>query len=98
MSVEGIWTVTEVALTGKQLVILCDASKHAAAYELLIEDYTDEETRETSKFPSVAFGSKPFTTGQISFVVYPIFSNAPSLWRVWTQLVGNQKTYQSNDQ
>ena len=47
-----------------------DVSEHAAGYILLIEDYTDEETRETNKFAQVAFASKNITTKQMSLTMY----------------------------
>ena len=34
----------------KQLVIMCEANEHAVSYVGMIEDYTNEETGETSKF------------------------------------------------
>ena len=49
---------------------MCDESKHAAHYVLIIEDYPDEKTAETRKFAPVAFGSKRFTTVQISSSIY----------------------------
>ena len=52
---------------------MCDASEHAAGFDLLMEDYADEQTRETSKYAPVAFGSKRFTTGQISLTMYATF-------------------------
>ena len=57
-------------LPGKQLVIMCDAVEHAAGYILLIKYYTDKETGETIKFEPVVFGSKSFTTGQMSLTMY----------------------------
>ena len=59
----------KLPLPEKQLVIMCDGGKYAAGYVLLIEDYTDEETRETNKLAPVAFGLKRFTTGQNSLTV-----------------------------
>ena len=49
---------------------MCDTSEHAAGYLVLIKNYTDKETRETSKFASEAFGSKSFITGQITLTMY----------------------------
>ena len=57
------------SLPGKQLVILCEASKNAAGYVFLIKNYTDEETRKTDKLAAVAFGLKSFTTGQMSLTM-----------------------------
>ena len=49
---------------------MCDSNGHAAGCDLLIEDNTDKETRETSKFIPVAFGSKRLTTGKTSLTMY----------------------------
>ena len=49
---------------------MCNANEHAAGCVLFIEDYLDEETGETSKFTPLAFGSKRFTTGQMSLTMY----------------------------
>ena len=57
-------------LPEKQIVIMCDASKHEAGCVLLIEDSIDKETRETNKLAPVCFGSKNFTTGQRSLTMY----------------------------
>ena len=44
-------------LPDNQLVIMCDASEHAAGYVLLIEDYTDTENGPMKSYAPVAFGS-----------------------------------------
>ena len=49
---------------------MCDASEHAAGYVLLIEDYTEVNDTKTKAYAPVAFGSKRFTTGQMSLTMY----------------------------
>ena len=53
-------------LPDKQLVIMCDASEHAAGYVLLIEDYTETDDGPTKSYAPVAFGSQRFTEGQMA--------------------------------
>ena len=57
-------------LPDKQLVIMCDASEHAAGYVLLIEDYTEINDEPTKSYAPVAFGSQRFTEGQMSLTMY----------------------------
>ena len=57
-------------LPDKQLVIMCDASEHAAGYVLLIEDYTETNDGSTKSYAPVAFGSQRFTEGQMSLTMY----------------------------
>ena len=57
-------------LPDKQLVIMCDASEHAAGYVLLIEDYTDTDVGSMKSYAPVAFGSQRFTEGQMSLTMY----------------------------
>ena len=57
-------------LPDKQLVIMCDASEHAAGYVLLIEDYTETNDGPTKSNAPVAFGSQRFTEGQMSLTMY----------------------------
>ena len=57
-------------LPDKQLVIMCDASEHAAGYVLLIEDYTETDDVPTKSYAPVAFGSQRFTEGQMSLTMY----------------------------
>ena len=57
-------------LPDKQLVIMCDASEHAAGYVLLIEDYTETNDGPTKSDAPVAFGSQRFTEGQMSLTMY----------------------------
>ena len=45
----------------KQLVIMCDASEHAAGYVLLTEDYTEKDSSSLKSYAFVAFGSQRFT-------------------------------------
>ena len=69
---ESLLKATKVSLKlplpDKQLVILCDASEHAAGYVLLIEDYADPSAKQT--YAPVAFGSKKFQGGQMSLTMY----------------------------
>ena len=55
---ESLLKATKVSpklpLPDKQLVIMCDASEHAAGYVLLIEDYADPSAKQT--YAPVAFG------------------------------------------
>ena len=57
-------------LPDKQLVIMCDASEHAAGFVLLIEDYTESNDDKKKTYASVAFGSQRFTEGQMSLTMY----------------------------
>ena len=57
----------KLPLPEKQLVIICDASEHAAGYVLLIEDYADPSAK---TYAPVAFGSKKFQGGQMSLTMY----------------------------
>ena len=57
-------------LPDKQLVIMCDASEHAAGYVLLIEDYTENNDEKKKTYAPVAFGSQRFTEGQMSLTMY----------------------------
>ena len=50
----------KLPLPDKQLVIMCDASEHAAGYVLLIEDYSEPQSGSLKKYAPVAFGSKKF--------------------------------------
>ena len=59
-----------LSLPDKQLVIMCDASEHAAGYVLLIEDYTETNDGPTKSYAPVAFGSQRFTEGQMSLTMY----------------------------
>ena len=69
---ESLLKATKVSLRlplpDKQLVIMCDASEHAAGYVLLIEDYADRSAKQT--YTPVAFGSKKFQGGQMSLTMY----------------------------
>ena len=58
----------KLPLADKQLVIMCDASEHAAGYVLLIEGYADLSGKQT--YAPVAFGSKKFQGGQMSMTMY----------------------------
>ena len=70
---EGLLNATKLALKlalpDKQLLIMCDASEHAAGYVLLIEDYSEQSGR-LKKYAPVAFGSKKFQGGQMSLTMY----------------------------
>ena len=57
-------------LPDKHLVIMCDASEHAAGYVLLTEDYTESDTGAIKSFALVVFGSQLFREGQISLTMY----------------------------
>ena len=59
-----------LSLPDKQLVIMCDASEHAAGYVLLIEDYTDSDVGPMKSYAPVAFGSQRFTEDQMSLTMY----------------------------
>ena len=60
----------KLPLQDKQLVIMCDASEHAAGYVLLIEDYSETQSGSLKKYAPVAFGSKKFQGGQMSLTRY----------------------------
>ena len=57
-------------LPDKQLVIMCDASQHAAGYVLLIEDHTESDDGTMKSYAPVAFDSQRFTEGQMSLTIY----------------------------
>ena len=57
-------------LPDKQLLIMCDASQHAAGYVLLLEDYTDSDVGPMKSYAPVASGSQRFTEGQLSLTMY----------------------------
>ena len=57
-------------LPDKQLVIMCNASEHAAGYILLIEDYTDSDVVSMKSYAPAAFGLQRFTEDQISLTMY----------------------------
>ena len=54
----------------KQLVIMCDASEHAAGYVFLIEDNSEQQSGSLKKYAPVAFGSQKFHGGQMSLTMY----------------------------
>ena len=60
----------KLPLPDKQLVIVCDASEHAAGYVLLIEDYSETQSGSLKNYAPVAFGSKKFQDGQMSLTMY----------------------------
>ena len=60
----------KLPLSDKQLVIMCDASEHAAGYVLLIEDHSETQSGSLMKYAPVAFGSKKFQGGQMSLTMY----------------------------
>ena len=60
----------KLPLPDKQLVIMCDASEHAAGYVVLIEDYSETQSGSLKKYAPVAFGSKKFQGGQMSLTMY----------------------------
>ena len=60
----------KLPLPEKQIVIMFDAGENAYGFVLLFDDYVDEETGETSRLAPVAFGSKRFTTGEMSLTMY----------------------------
>ena len=71
---EGLLKATKLALKfplpDKQLVIMCDASEHAAGYALLIEDYSEPQSGSLKKYAPLAFSSKKFQSGQMSLIMY----------------------------
>ena len=58
----------KLLIPDKELVIMCDASEHAAGYVLLIEDYADPTAKQTNA--PVAFGSEKLQGGQMSLTMY----------------------------
>ena len=52
-------------LAGKQYVIMSDASDFAAGYVLMIEDYTQEQSKNRNTYAPIAFGSQKFSPGTI---------------------------------
>ena len=46
----------KLTLPDKQLVIMCDASEHAAGYVLSLEDYSETQSCRLKKYAPVAFG------------------------------------------
>ena len=57
-------------LADQQLILMCDASHHAADYVLLTEDYVTVNEKQKKTFAPVAFGSKGFGPGQMSLQMY----------------------------
>ena len=58
-------------LTGKQLVLMTDASFQAAGYAVLIEDDPNQKYTSTRKtYPPIAYGSKTFSPSQIKMSIY----------------------------
>ena len=53
----------------QQPVIMCDANEHAAGYVLLIEHRANEKTAALKAEAFVAFGSREFTTGQMTLIM-----------------------------
>ena len=49
---------------------MCYASEHAAAYVILIEDYSEPNSGSSKKYAPVAFGSKKLQGGQMSLTMY----------------------------
>ena len=58
----------KLPLPDKELVVMCNASEHAASYVLLIEDYADPTAKQT--YGPIAFGSKKFQGSQMSLTMY----------------------------
>ena len=58
------------SLSDKQLVIMFDASEHAAGYVLLIKDYTESKIGTTKSYPLVVLGSQQCREGQMSVMMY----------------------------
>ena len=69
---ESLLKATKVSLKlplpDKQLVIMCDASEHAANYVFLIGDYADPSAKQS--YAPVAFDSKKLQGGQMSLTMY----------------------------
>ena len=57
-------------LPDKQLVIICDASEHAAGYILLIKHYSESDERPMRSYAPVVIGSQRFTECQFSLTMY----------------------------
>ena len=49
---------------------MCDASDHAADYVLLTENDANKNTASPKAYAPVAFGSRRFTAGQVSLIMY----------------------------
>ena len=60
----------EQPITGKQLVLLTDASFRSAGYALMIEDNPDQKIQSKRKtYAPVAFGSKVFSPAQLKMSI-----------------------------
>ena len=58
-------------LTGKQLVLMTDASFQAAGYAVLIEDDPNKKYTSTRKtYAPIAYGSKTYSPSQIKMSIY----------------------------
>ena len=57
-------------LAGKQYVIMSDASDFAAGYVLMIEDYTQEQSKNRKTYAPIAFGSQKFSPGQYKHTIH----------------------------
>ena len=85
-------------LPDKQLVIVCDASEHAAGYVLLIEDYTETNDGPMKTYPPVSFGTQRFTEGQMSNNVRKgVSGDALCFRRICTHTLGCQNANNRND-
>ena len=87
-------------LTGKQLVLMTDASFQAAGYAELIED--DPNQKYTSKrktYAPIAYGSKTYSPSQNQNVhLRKIFlSHLHGLQRIWTYNLWCHQTSDYND-
>ena len=60
----------KLSLPDKQLVIMCEASEHAAGLVFLLEDYSETQSGSLKKYASVDIGSKKFQGGQMSITMY----------------------------
>ena len=89
----------KLSLPEKQIVAMCDGGEHAAGYVLLIEDYTDEETRETRKFAPIVFDSKGVTKRQMSLAMSAkeLIAMHLAFDEFGHFFLGNQETSQSHD-
>ena len=82
-------------ISGKQLVLMTDASFKSAGYALMIEDNPNRKIESKKKtYAPVAFGSKNFFARATEDVdlLKRIFGNLHGIPRVWTHPVGNNKT------
>ena len=87
-------------ISGRQLVLMTDASFRSAGYALMIEDNPDQKIQSKRKtYAPVAFGSKSFSPAQCKMSIYSkeFFGNLYGISRVSTRSMGCNKAHNCLD-